>query len=284
MKNIDINQVSHLYYHEKKSVYAIAEIFGCTPTVIYGHMQKNGLQRRSYSEAHRMRYSQKLITINLAEIVRLYFEEQLTLIEVGEQLGICSDLVRKRLIAAGYERRKAGESRHPRKSRGSKFTDADLAEMERRYCQAEESSAEIAYRYDCCEMTVRAHLRQLGVRLRTPQEAQALRRKKEKQVSRREDRDRTTSCAVRGTVGETRLEPVLPPEQVTPSENRETSVCESRTEGNGSAHRQRNEQNPRFSVERILQLRNEENLTIDAIAGRCSLSNLEVYNILQENA
>ena len=39
-----------------------------------------------------------------------------------------------------------------------------------------------------------------------------------------------------------------------------------------------------FSAERILQLRNEENLTIDVIAGRCSLSNLEVYNILQENA
>ena len=29
MKDIDINQVAHLYYHEKKSVYEIAEIFGC---------------------------------------------------------------------------------------------------------------------------------------------------------------------------------------------------------------------------------------------------------------
>ena len=237
MKNIDINQVAHLYYHEKKSVYAIAEILGCTPTVIYGHMQKNGLQRRSYSEAHRMRYSQKHLNMDLAEIVRLYFEEQLTLVEVGTRLGVCSDLVRKRLIAAGYQRRRRGESRHPQKSRSSKFTDADLAEMERLYCQAEWSSAEIAYRYECCDMTVRAHLKRLGVRLRTPKEAQALRRKKE---------------AARGTVAEICLVPDLPPEQVTP--------------------------------ERILQLRNEENLTIDVIAGRCSLSNLQVYNILQENA
>ena len=245
MKDIDINQVAHLYYHEEKSVYAIAKILGCTPTVIYARMKKNGLQRRSYSEAHRIRYSQKLITLNLAEIVRLYFEEQLTLVEVGTRLGVCSDLVRKRLIAAGYQRRKAGESRHPQKSRGSNFTDADLAEMQRRYCQAEESSAEIAYQYDCCEMTVRAHLKRHGVRLRTPQEAQALRRKKEKQVSRREDRDRRT-------VGKTSLVPVLPPEQVTP--------------------------------ERIQQLRNEEGLRIDIIAEMCSLSNLQVYNILQENA
>ena len=253
MKNIDINQVAHLYYHEKKSAYEIAEIFGYrSPSPIYARMKENGLQRRSYSEAHRMRYSQKHLKIDLAEIVRLYFEENLTLIEVGTRLGVCSDLVRKRLIAAGYEIRKRGESRHPQKSRSSKFTDADLAEMQRLYCQAEWSSAEIAYRYECCEMTVRAHLKRQGVRLRTPQEAQALRRKKEKEVSHREDRDRTTSCAVRGTVGETRLVPVLPPEQVTP--------------------------------ERIHQLRNEEGLRIDIIAGMCSLSNLEVYNILQENA
>ena len=139
MKNIDINQVAHLYYHEKKSVYEIAKIFGYrSPMPIYACMKENGLQRRSYSEAHRMRYSQKHITINLAEIVRLYFEEQLTLVEVGTRLGVCSDLVRKRLIAAGYQRRRRGESRHPQKSRrNSNFTDADLAEMERLYCQAE---------------------------------------------------------------------------------------------------------------------------------------------------
>ena len=107
MKNIDINQVAHLYYHEKKSVYEIAKIFGCTHSVIYARMQENGLPRRSYSEAHRMRYSQKHLNIDLAEIVRLYFEENLTLIEVGTRLGVCSDLVRKRLIAAGYEIRKS---------------------------------------------------------------------------------------------------------------------------------------------------------------------------------
>ena len=237
MKNIDINQVAHLYYHEKKSVYEIAEIFDCAHSVIYARMQENGLQRRSYAEAHTIRYSQKHLDIDLAEIVRLYFEEQLPLIEVGTRLGVCHTTVRKCLVAAGYEIRKRGESRHPQKSRSSKFTDADLAEMKRLYCQAEWSSAEIAYRYECCDLTVRAHLKRLGVRLRTPKEAQALRRKKE---------------AARRTVAEICLVPDLPPEQVTP--------------------------------ERIHQLRNEEGLRIDIIAGMCSLSNLQVYNILQENA
>ena len=75
-------------------------------------------------------------------------------------------------------------------------------------------------------------------------EAQALRRKKE--VAKAEGRHQSAVSQQLKQV------PLLTPEQVTP--------------------------------ERILQLRNEENLTIDVIAGRCSLSNLQVYNILQENA
>ena len=35
MRNIDINQIKHLYYHEKKSGYEIAEIFDCSVGTIY---------------------------------------------------------------------------------------------------------------------------------------------------------------------------------------------------------------------------------------------------------
>ena len=239
IKSIDMDQLKHLYYHEKKSAFEVAEIFGCSSAVIYGFMKKHGLQCRSYSESQKIRYAQVGLNLDLTEIVHLYFQEQLTLIEVGIRLGVSGDSIRKRLIAAGYQMRKRGASRYPYQSSGSRsgFTDADLAEMERLYCQAEWSSAEIASRYNCCDLTVREHLKRRGVRLRTTKEAQALRRKRETE---------------RRSVGHPRLGSVspLPPEQVTP--------------------------------ERILQLRNEEYLTIDAIAGRCSLSNLEVYNILQE--
>ena len=237
MIDIDINQLRHLYYNEKKSASEVAKILGCAPSVIYDHMKKNGLQRRSYSEAHKLWCAQKVLKINLAEIVRLYFDEHLSLAKVGARLGVSQDTVRNRLLTAGYETRKRGESRHPRKPRDSIFTDDDLAEMERLYCEAERSSAEIAWQFNCSDFTVRTHLKKRGVKLRTIKEAQALRRKKE---------------AIRKpTIAETSPVPTLPPKQVTP--------------------------------ERILQLRNDENLTIDAIAGKCSLSNLEVFNILQEN-
>lgn len=232
MLDIDIHQIEHLYYHQKKSASEIAEIFGCSPPAIYKRMKQNGMQRRSLSEAHKLRYSQKRLNLDLAEVVRLYFEEYLSLAAVGERLGVSYCTVRRRLITAGYVPRKRGEERHPRKS---PFTNTDLAEMVRLYCEAEWSSAEIASRYNCCDATIRVHLKQQGVQLRTFKEAQALRRKKEIEQK---------------SVGAALVAAPLPPEQVTP--------------------------------ERILQLRHEENLTIDAIAGRSSLSNLEVFNILQE--
>ena len=229
MKNIDVNQIKHLYYIKKKSAFEIAEIFGCAPADIYSHMKENGMQRRTYSEAQKIRYDRDGLKLDLTEIVRLYFEEHLSLVAVGDRLDVSEDTVRKRLLAAGYEPRKSGESRRLRES---SLTDTDTAEMVRLYCEEEQSSMEIASQYNCSDVVVRDHLKRHGVRLRTFKEAQVLRRKKE--IERK---------SVRETAP-------LPPEQVTP--------------------------------ERILQLRNDENLTIDAIAGRCSLSNLEVYNILQE--
>ena len=234
MKNIDINRLKHLYYTEEKSAFEIAEIFGCDPMVIYGRMKKNGMQRRPYSEAQKIRYARDGLNLDLAEIVRLYFEEQLSLKKVGDRLGVSNDTVRKHLLAAGYVPRKRGESRRLRKS---PFTDTDLAEMVRLYCVEGQSSMEIASHYNCSDVVVRKVLKRHGVRLRTFKEAQALRRKKE-------------TVKKKDVVGGNSDSRLLPKEQVTP--------------------------------ERILQLRNEENLTIDAIAARVSLTNLEVFNILQE--
>ena len=241
MKNIDINQIKYLYYKEKKSASEIAKVFDCGPTIIYAHMEKNGMQRRSKSESQKIRYNNRTYAkrrfeLDLAEMVRLYFEEYLSLVEVGKRLGVSHTTVRERLLTAGYQTRKKGEWKHLRKSRGRIFTAAELSEMKRFYCEEELSSMEIARRFDCTDLIIRTHLKQQGVRLRTLKEAQALRRKKEAEKKKKAEVHHIPDR--------------IPKEQVTPA--------------------------------RILQLRNEENLTIDAIAERCSLSNVEVYNILEE--
>ena len=122
------------------------------------------------------------------------------------------------------------------------FTETDLAEIKRLYCEEGRSSDEIAGQYDCSSPTIRRHLKRQGVRLRTIPEAQALRRKHEQAMT--EDQHQ-------GSVSrQLKQLPPLPLEEATP--------------------------------ERIQQLRHKDNLTIDAIAEVCSLTNLEVYNILQE--
>ena len=239
MIDIDINQIKHLYYTEEKSAPEIAVVFGCSPSIIVNRMKRNGMKFRSYSEAQKLKWSKMRIELDTAEVVRLYFEEHFNLAEVGKRLGVSSDTVRKRLLTAGYETRKRGESRHLRKPKPVRFTDAEVAEMQRLYCEEELSAGEIARQYNCCDETVRVHLKRNGVRLRTPKEAQALRRKK--QAERKKE-------PVGGNSDSRPLSPS--PEQVTP--------------------------------ERILHLRREEDLTIDNIALKVSLTNLEVYNILQE--
>ena len=252
-KDIDINQIKHLYYHEKKSASQIAEILGCSTQVIYARMKKHGIQRRSYSEAHKLRHTQRDPNMNDPEIVRLYFEEHLTIAKVAKRLDLSYYMVRKRLVDMGYERRKGGRGQDSLTSRASQFTDTDLAEMKRLYCEEGESAPEIAHRYDCTDAAVRKHLRRQGVRIRTVKEAQALRRKREKKQTEvpkeRNGSPRTYTPPKRvGKVFDPY--PVLSSEQVTP--------------------------------ERILQLYNKDDLMITDIAEICSLSPVEVYNILQE--
>ena len=122
------------------------------------------------------------------------------------------------------------------------FTASDLTEIKRLYCEEGRSSEEIANQYDCCGATIRNHLKRQGIQLRTHTESQELRRNHEQE----KELGRHQASVSRQLK---QLQP-LSPEEVTP--------------------------------ERVQQLRSKDNLTIDAIAEVCSLTNLEVYNILQE--
>ncbi len=244
MKSIDIEELKRLYYDEEKSGYEIAEHFQTMPQVIYNHMEKHGLQRRPYAVAQKLRHAKTGITLNINEIVRLYFDEELTLAEVGTRIGVSHATIQNRLLTAGYKCRTKGESRRLRPSNKgtSMFTTSDLTEIQRLYCEEEISSGDIAFQYDCCGATISNHLKRIGVQMRTVPEAQVLRRKKE-QAQADDQHQRSVSRQLK------QLQP-LSSAEVTP--------------------------------ERVQQLRSKDNLTIDAIAEVCSLTNLEVYNILQE--
>ena len=260
MIDIDIDRLKHLYYTEKKNTSQIAEIFGCSPPVISKRMKENGLQRRTLSEAKTLQYSQTKIQLDITELVRLYFKEHLSLAAVGERLGVSYCTVRRRLIAAGYTLRKTSES--GRAQRRSRFTDAEIQEMQRLYCEEEQSSGDIAARYKCAGVTVREYLKGLGVRLRAGKEAQALRRKRENGHSETTYKEKENNAprqqehSTRTYTPPKRLGKVFEPIPLL----RQAEV----------------------TPERILQLYKKDDLLIDDIAAVCSLSNVEVYNILRE--
>ena len=243
MISIDIQELKRLYYDEQKSGFEIAQHFQTFPQVIYTRMKKHGLQRRSASGGQTLRYAKTGIILNIDEIVHLYFDEKLTLTEVGARIGVSHATIKNRLSAAGYKCRNKGESLHlcPSNKGTSMFTASELAEIGRLYSEEERSAHDIAFQYDCSDATIRNYLKQIGVQMRTVPEAQVLRRKKE-QAQAGGQHEASISRQLKQL-------PPLTPEQVTPA--------------------------------RVLELRHKRNLTIDAIAKVCSLSNLEVYNILQ---
>ena len=113
MISIDIQELKRLYYDEQKSGFEIARHFQTFPQVIYNRMKKHGLQRRSASGGQTLRYAKTGIILNIDEIVHLYFDEKLTLTEVGARIGVSHATIKNRLSAAGYKCRNSGDSRYP---------------------------------------------------------------------------------------------------------------------------------------------------------------------------
>ena len=330
-KKPDIHQIKHLYYHEKKSAYAISDILGCSVFIIYNCMKRHHLPRRSIAEAHKNRSPCKpKVDLDLTEIVRCYFEERLSLSKIGDRMGVANTTIRTRLLKAGYTLRKPYEVAHLR-GRPSKFTEADLSEMERLYSEEELTLQEVAERLDSTAMTVRDKLKKRGIPVRTGKEAQALRKKKRKdgeksavkksaEVSpKRDDNDRTPPAITSGSVGTLETPASQLPNSQTSSKTQQprseklASVrAGCRTEDNGVAHKGTTAEHPDFSAEtptrtytppkrfgeesepiplippeevtpeRIRELRLEHELTIGDIATICSLSIVEVYDILIE--
>ena len=116
MISIDLEELKRLYYDEQKSGFEIARHFQTFPQVIYNRMRKHGLQRRPCAEAQKLRYAKTeagiRIFTSIDEIVHLYFEEKLTLKEVGARIGVSHATIQNRLLTAGYKCRNKGESLH----------------------------------------------------------------------------------------------------------------------------------------------------------------------------
>lgn len=277
MKNIDINQIKYLYYDEEKSSIEIAKIFDCSPATIRNWMKKHNLPRRPKKEAHKNQTGPLSIDIDIDELVRLYFEKQLPLAVIGAQKGTSGTTIRSKLLKAGYTLRSD-------RIRSSKFTDTDVSEMERLYLEEELALQTIAERFKCTAVTVGTRLKKRGIRLRNPKQAQGLRQKKENPDFSAAGVEKSVKSAKVGKSDSVEKTP-LPNSQTSELPNSQTfSKTYTPPKRLGKVFEPIPLIPPEeVTPERILQLRQEDDLTLDDIAAVCSLSTVDVYNILIEN-
>jgi len=239
--NIDIEAVKRLYYDEKLSMAAVAQRLGVPKHHVSETMKHHGLKRRSRTEAQSLRVHKNFHPVSTTQIAQLYFDKQLTATEVAEKLGISPALVRHRLLKAGYTLRSHKEAMAlpgNRKARGRAkivFSEEEIQEICKLYCKEGLSPINIALRFNISVPVIHRILKAQGIRLRTAQVSQQLRRKK----AREKHYHRI-------------------------AENAGPKLSSSEV-----------------SEAKVIQLRTQENLLIDEIAIKCSLTNVEVYQILQ---
>ena len=122
------------------------------------------------------------VTIDRNEIIRLYETEMRTFSEIAEILGVSQSSIYKLYRETRRKPRKQGFQRpglkRTRKPRKSSFTNADIARIIKEYEEGN-SSIDLALKFGCSDVHIRALLHQNGANVRTRQQAQALRREKQ---------------------------------------------------------------------------------------------------------
>ena len=239
--------------------------------------------------------------VDIHQIKYLYFEKQLTLKQVGARMGVSATTVGAKLKAAGYSLRSRS------KGRSSRWTDADVSEMERLYSEEKLSLKAVAERFNCSSVTIGDVLKKRGnLRLRNYKESREVRTRREEMERRkgrtgtREDggnAERTGTQSSNLQTAEVSPQPERKAGQGLhkfPSGCRDLPVPSAPLPGHPKTYTPPKRLGKVFdpipllppeavTPENILKMRTEDDLTVDDIAAICSLSRVDVYKILMEN-
>ena len=180
-KDIDLDAVKFFYYEKELSVTETAKKLGVPWHSVYSFMDRHGLKRRSRSEGQKLRYAKERRGPPIEEILRLYFDEELSSFAVAARVGLSQSTVRDRIRKAGYVLRNIKESRSAQKTGRVLivFNDEQQSQIEHLYCVEKASLAMIGFRFDVSPQIIKRTLVEMGVQLRTLQESQQIRRDRE---------------------------------------------------------------------------------------------------------
>ena len=180
-REIDLEALKSLYYDQELSVTEAAKVLGVPWHSVYNFMDRNGLKRRSRSEAQKLRFDKEQKGPPIEEILRLYFDEELSSFEVAERVGLSQSTIRDRIQKAGYVLRNRKDSRSIQKVGRVLivFNEEQQSQIEHLYCVEKASLAMIGFRFDVSPQIIKRTLVEMGVELRTLQESQQIRRDRE---------------------------------------------------------------------------------------------------------
>ena len=180
-KDIDVDALKRLYYEKKLSVSRVAIELGVSSQRVYDFMDRHGLKRRSRSEAQKNRFEMDNKGPSTEEILRLYFDEELSSFAVADRVGLSQSMVVNRIEKAGYRLRTHSEAHSIRKFGRVfiEFTDAQKIEIRRLYCDEKFSLAVIGLRFEVSPQIIKRALVGMDVEMRTLKESQELRRDRE---------------------------------------------------------------------------------------------------------
>lgn len=225
-----------------------------------------------------------MIDIDIKEMARLYFDEGLSLMEVGEEIGVSHDTVRTKLMEAGYTLRKSNRPR----------VHFDISEMVRLYFKEELSLAEVGDRMGTNGVTIRNKLIEAGYTLRKPNRGR-LTRFSSVDISEMERLYLEENLSLNIIADRFNCSPGTVGNQL---KKRGVRIRNVKTDKLQAIHSETYTPPKRFgkvfepipllppdevTPERILQFRTEDDLTVDDIAAICSMSRVDIYNILRQN-
>ena len=157
----DPNRLKKLYHGEQLTHGEIASRLGVSRQTVHNWMQELGIETRGRG-AKKPGASYK----NEEELRRLYWEEEMSMAEIGEHFGISHVTVKYWMVKHGIDRREPTDPPHPNDHEVSEKRYEDRELMRRLYIDEQLSQEDIARRLDCCTNTVRRWLRRHDIPVR----------------------------------------------------------------------------------------------------------------------
>lgn len=159
-KHIPKETLQHLYLEQGLSPRTIGLQLGCGETAVRKRLKEYGIPMHSRSQAIRLG---KGIVIGRETLVKLYWDQGLSIPEMAARLSCSEDAIRSRMQEYDIPRRTPAES--AQLSRGIDFPEQLAREW---YEHQQLSLTDIAERLGCSETAVRNKLIQYGIERRTP--------------------------------------------------------------------------------------------------------------------